>query len=272
MTAISISKDRIREAQEGDRQALEDVLSGVQDQIHHLARRILVDPDDASEATQEILILVLTKLSTFRGDSAFSTWVFRVAVRYLVGAKKIRDRDLGLTFDAFAADLETGLVADPPEAPDEALLLNELRVSCTMAMLLCLSMDLRLAYVLGDIFELDHGEASEILDLTPAAYRKRLSRARSEVMAFTSDHCGLVGGKAKCSCPRRLPAGISSGRIRPGQTPNSAGAPEDYAGVRKRIGSVIDSLKTFELQRAVPWQRCPTEIRTQLTEILSPPI
>jgi len=272
MTAISISEDRIKAAQEGDRQALEDVLSGVQDQVHNLSRRILVDPDDAREATQEILILVLTRLSTFRGDSAFSTWVYRVAVRYLLSAKKIRDRDLGLTFDAFAADLETGLVAEPPKAPDEVLLLNELRISCTMAMLLCLSMDLRLAYVLGDIFELEQAEASEILDLTPAAYRKRLSRARGEVTAFTSRHCGVVSDQAKCRCPRRLPAALAAGRIRSGQTPNSAEANESYAEVRNRIGFVIDSLKTFELQRAVPQQRCPAEIRTQLTEILSPPL
>ncbi len=94
-----------------------------------------------------------------------------MAVRYLVSAKKVRDRDLGLTFDAFAADLEDGLVSEPPKAPDDVLLLNELRISCTMAMLLCLTMDLRLAYVLGDILELEHGEASSILEIAPAAYR-----------------------------------------------------------------------------------------------------
>ena len=272
MAAITVTADRVTAAQDGDRQALEDVLAGVQDQIHHLSRRILVDPEDAKEATQEILILVLTKLSTFRGDSTFSTWVYRVAVRYLLNAKKIRDRDIGLTFDQFAADLETGLVADPPQSPDDALLYNELRVSCTMAMLLCLSMDLRLAYVLGEIFEMEHGEASEVLDLSPAAYRKRLSRARNEVTQFTSRHCGLVCASAKCLCPRRLPAAVKSGRVVPGATPNSAPSRESFDQVRQRISAVIDSLKTFELQRAVPELRCPVEIRSQLTEILSPPL
>ncbi|WP_157739052.1 RNA polymerase sigma factor [Labrenzia sp. VG12] len=71
MTAITVSSEQVAAAQEGDREALENVLSGVQDQIHQLARRILVNPDDASEATQEILILVLTKLSTFRGTAPF---------------------------------------------------------------------------------------------------------------------------------------------------------------------------------------------------------
>jgi len=272
MTAIRVKTDLVKAAQDGDRKALEEVLESVQDQIHALSRRILVDPEDAREATQEILILVLTRLSTFRGESSFSTWVYRVAVRYLVTSKKIRDRDLGLTFDMFAADLEDGLVAEPPQAPDDVLLLNELRVSCTMAMLLCLSMDLRLAYVLGDILELDHGEASGILEIAPAAFRKRLSRAREDVIAFTSRHCGVVSGAAKCSCPRRLPASLAKGCIKPGSYPNASGATESYAEVMRRIGTVIDSLKAFELQHAVPPQRCPEDIRTKLTEILSPGI
>jgi RNA polymerase sigma factor (sigma-70 family) len=272
MVVIDVTADDVQSAQAGDKPALEAVLAGTQNEIHALARRILVNPEDAKEATQEILILVLTKLSTFRGDSAFSTWVYRVAVRYLLTTKKIRDRDMGLTFDMFAADLETGLVADPPKAPDDALMLNELRVSCTMAMLLCLKMDLRLAYVLGDIFELDHGEASEILELAPAAYRKRLSRARADVEAFTSRRCGVVSSSAKCACPRRLPASVKMGRIQAGQYPNSAEAADSYPEIREQVGSVIESLKTFKLQRSVPHHQCPGDIRAALTEILSPPM
>ncbi|MEP1932195.1 MAG: RNA polymerase sigma factor [Roseibium sp.] len=271
MTVMTIPQDAVLAAQKGDRQALENVLEGIRHQMFTLAKRVLVNPDDAEEATQEILILILTKLSTFRGESAFSTWAYRIAVRYLVSTKKMLARDPGLTFEMYAADLENGLVAAPPKAPDEALLLNELRVSCTMAMLLCLKIDLRLAYVLGDVFELDHREASSILDLEPAAYRKQLSRARSDVHVFTSRHCGLVSDTAKCSCPRRLPAALKTGRVQPGSYPNSTESKDDFETVRTQIGSVIDDLKTFKLQQAVPTQNCPDTIRIQLTEILSPP-
>ncbi len=269
MTA-DVSAAKVAAAQNGDRKALEEVLSSVEDLIHSLARRILVNPEDAREATQEILIQILTKLSTFRNESAFSTWAYQVAVRYLIAAKKHRDRDLGLTFEMFAADLETGLISDPPEAPDQALLLNELRISCTMAMLLCLSLDLRLAYVLGDVFELDHLEASKILELTPATFRKRLSRARASVEAFTSRHCGLVASEAKCRCPRRLPAAIKGGRIQAGTYPNSAESRMGYAQTRRQIDAVVDDLKTFKLQRSVPSHACPDDIRMRLRRILSP--
>ncbi len=76
------------DAQQGDQEALEEIVRQIQDRVHHLAMRMLVNPEDALEATQEILILVITKLSTFRGDSAFQTWVYRVAANYLLSEKK----------------------------------------------------------------------------------------------------------------------------------------------------------------------------------------
>ena len=91
-------------AQAGDRDALTGVVREIQDRVHHLAMRMLVNPDDALEATQEILILVITKLSTFRGDSAFHTWVYRVATNYLLSAKNILERDPGFRSAAGAQE------------------------------------------------------------------------------------------------------------------------------------------------------------------------
>ena len=168
-------------AQQGDRDALEEIVRRIQDRVHRLAMCMLVNPEDALEATQEILILVITKLSSFRGDSAFHTWVYRVAANYLLSAKKILDRDRGLTFENFRADLESGLVAVPAPLAEDVIMLNELRIACTMAMLLCLDLKHRIAYVLGDILELDHGEAANVLGISKSNYRKRLSRGRAEL-------------------------------------------------------------------------------------------
>ena len=69
----------VQRAQRGDKAALADVVMAVQDSIYYLALRTLADQEQAKDATQEILIRVITKLSTFRFHSAFRTWVFRVA-------------------------------------------------------------------------------------------------------------------------------------------------------------------------------------------------
>ncbi|WP_417688347.1 RNA polymerase sigma factor [Roseibium sp.] len=269
MTAVS--KDLIAAAQAGDQRALEAVLIGIQDRMYQLSMRFLANPDDALEATQEILILILTKLSTFRGESAFTTWAYRVASNHLLSAKKLRERDPALTFEAFRIDLESGLVAEPPQSPDDVVMLNELRVSCTMAMLLCLDFNHRIAYVLGDILEFDHAEAAEILELTPANFRKRLSRARQEVIAFTSASCGVVSDKAKCSCHRRLPAAMKCGRVKL-DTPfhGSAGA-EQYDRVVARIEGLVGDLKTLKLQQSVPRHRFPDGLLSKITSIVTLP-
>jgi len=256
-------------AQQGDKNALESLVRRIQDRVHHLAMRMLVNPDDALEATQEILILVITKLSTFRGDSAFQTWVYRVAANYLLTAKKIRDRDRGLNFELFRADLENGLVAAP--TAEDTVMLNELRIACTMAMLLCLDLKHRIAYVLGDILELEHGDAADILGISKANYRQRLSRARGEVVDFTTQNCGLANTAAKCTCPRRLPAAMAAGRVvSKNRTYALADAPS-YGDVLAQVQKIAAALRTLKLQTATPLFKSPADLGARIARIVEVP-
>ena len=278
--------DLVSAAQQGDRAALEGVVRSVQDRVHHLAMRMLVDPDDALEASQEILILVVTKLSTFRGDSAFHTWVYRVAANYLVTAKRVRERDHGLNFEMFRSDLEGGLVPVPEDSGEDVVMLNELRISCTMAMLLCLDLKHRIAYVLGDMhrgavrrclwqgsapLELEHGDAAGILGISKPNYRQRLSRARGEVVAFTSKSCGLANETAICSCPRQLPAALASGRVRRGQTAFALPDAPDYRIVAAEVRQTEAALRTLKLQNATPQFRSPADLAARIAEIVTAP-
>lgn len=258
----------VKAAQQGQKQALEALVVGVQDQIYHLALRMLVNPEDAREACQEILILVVTKLSTFQGKSRFQTWVYRVAVHYLLTAQKIQKRELGLTFEQFAADLEEGLLVDPAPPADDVVLLNELRVSCTMAMLLCLDLKHRVAYVLGDILELDHTEASEILALTKSAYRKRLSRARSEIIEFTSAYCGLANQEAACSCPRKLAFAQAKGRVSKQNIVHAVPGAPAYEEVLAQVQKLEAELKVLKLQTSTVSYRCPTDLGAHIADIV----
>lgn len=258
----------VEAAQQGDRDALEDIIHHQQNRVYHLAMRMLVNPADAQEATQEILILVITKLSTFRGDSALDTWIYRVAVNYLMTARKIASRDPGLNFELFAADLENGLVSQPPPSPEDTVMLNELRISCTMAMLLCLDMKHRIAYVLGDILEFDQSEAAQIIGTSKTNYRKRLSRAREQVVGFTSSHCGLASKQAACSCPKRLPAALAQGRVTIGQPVFAAKHGPSFKEVLSRVKAVEGDLKVLKLQTATPQFVAPDDFGARLGKIL----
>jgi RNA polymerase sigma factor (sigma-70 family) len=204
-------------AQRGDGRAVEAVLAAVRDDVHRLALRMTGRPDDALDATQEILVKVLTRLSTFHGEAAFTTWVHRVAVNHLLDRKRSAVERLELTFGTFADDLHDGLAPVAANAgPELDLLAREVKRGCTLALLTCLDREARVAYVLGEVFGVSSTDGAWICGTTESAYRKRLSRARAAVRGFVSEHCGLVAPTvARCHCRKRVPVAVRLDRIDP---------------------------------------------------------
>lgn len=256
-------------AQNGDPEALETVVRHMQDRLHALAVRMMYDREHAMDATQEILIRIVTKLSTFKGESSFETWAFRVATNYLLTAKKVIAKDPSLTFNMFADDLAEGLVDETAQVAEDVVMLNEMRINCTIALLLCLDRSHRMAYILGDIFELDQSEASAILDVSKDTYRKRLSRARSEIVTFTMQSCGLANEAAACSCPRALPRALKQGRVSRDPDLLRRDAP-DYQTVRAEAAATVDALTVTKLQRATGALKSPVDVAAHLQNILGP--
>ena len=208
----------VARAKAGDRNALESVVRAVQRDVYGVALRFLWHPQDAEDATHEILIRVVTGLGGFRGDSGFRTWVYRVACNTLLTMRKKRMEQRYITFEEFGDDLARGLSDDPLSVEydlDEALLLEEVKIGCTLAMLMCLDRNHRLAYILGEIVELDHHEAAEVLEIAPAAFRKRLSRARASITSFMTSRCGLANPANACRCRRRVATAVELGRVDP---------------------------------------------------------
>ena len=260
----------IQRAKDGDGAALGDLIKSVQDRVFRLSLRMLADPDGAQDATQDILIRVITKLSTFNGESSFETWVHKVAINYLLTARKIIARDPGLSFETFGADLIDGLVDESMASPEDNVMVNELRLRCTMAMLLCLDRKHRAAYVLGEILEMESAEAADVLGVEAATFRKQLSRARTSIQEFTAHFCGLASVSAPCSCPRRLPAALHCGRL--GTRPSAAlvDAP-GYSTVKALAGRLNAQLATAKLQRATGPLRAPEDFAATVLRLIDPP-
>jgi len=204
MTTPTTLEDIARQAIGGDREALEGLVRALQGDVYGLALRMLWNREDAEDATQEILIRIVTRLSQFDFRSRLKTWAYRVAVNYILDTKKSAIERLHLSFERFAEDLEGGLQPAAPDDTERSMLVEEVKVACTMAMLQCLDRPHRLAYVLGEILELSGPEAAEALAISPALFRKRLQHARKAILEFTRTHCGLVSDNAACRCHRRV--------------------------------------------------------------------
>lgn len=260
----------VKEAVKGNKISLGKVIAVIQDNIYYLSLRMLANPDDAQDATQDILIKVITNLSAFRFESQFNTWIYRIASNHLISANKFSNRDLGLTFELYKADLEHDL-QEPAELesnPDYQVLLNELRISCTMAMLLCLNPHHRMAYILGDILELEHQEASNALSISKVNFRKQLSRARTKIIQFTNKNCGLVNSCSKCSCERKLSGSIKQQRVNPGEI--KFGTKNDYSfnEIKGILQETQNNLKTVVLQKSVTPSKCPKELSITIESLV----
>jgi RNA polymerase sigma factor (sigma-70 family) len=197
----------------GDARSLEVLLIALKDPLFRLALRTLGNFADAEDATQEILVKIMTALASFERRSSLRTWAFRIAINHLRDVAAQRQRTAAKSLDEVAAALEHGLaittdLAGAGTSADPALELEarEVGLHCLQGILMCLDVDQRLALVLSDVFLLDARSAARILDIDGATYRQRLSRARRRHAAFLHGNCGLVNPAARCTCRRQARA------------------------------------------------------------------
>ena len=212
--------DRLaRDAAGGDKRALGKLCRELQHPIYRLALRMLSSPEDAEDATQEVLVRIVTNLGTFEGRSRFMTWVYTVATRQLLRTRKRLVESSVRGADAFAAALDAGLGPIPDDVEGHAEyeeLCAEVRISCTYGMLLCLSREVRLAYILGDLMGMTDRDGAEVCEVTPAAFRKRLSRARKTMRRIIANRCGLVSEENPCRCGGQIAGGERLGVLERG--------------------------------------------------------
>lgn len=249
----------VERAREGDRVALEEIVRAVQDDVYRLALRMTGHPEDARDASQEILVKVVTRLDAFRGESSLKTWVYRIAVRHVLDRKKSRVEALALDFERFGDDLLDGLASEGHRDP---LMEEEVKLGCTLAMLTCLDRDHRIAFILADIFDVPHHDAAQFCAIGEETYRQRLSRARRLLEAFTTSFCGLVNEDAPCRCDKRIARAEELGRI-------ERGRPSLARGVAIEAKEELESLHTTaRLLRSHPHYAAPVEILDGLRDSL----
>jgi len=231
----------------GERESLEQVLRVMQRPFYNLARRMLHDRSLAEDATQEALLRVVTHLSEFRGEASFATWATRVAVSAVLDFRSGMAREARRTFELFASSLDRGLDPTAVERPEDALLLKQAKKQCNQALLQCLDGDHRIAFVLGDILEFEDAQAAEILEIKPAAFRKRLSRARAALTAFLAKKCSVHTAGADCACHRQVGNSIRTGFVDPAELEVQIG---DLVQLRGKLARLDADERTRGLYQA----------------------
>lgn len=215
MKIIDPPPETLQAALAGDIAALDALLRAIQGGVFNLALRMLGNRDDAQDATQEILLKVVTHLASFRGESRLSTWVYAVARHHLLNAATRSREAPEVSLESIAERLGQGLAfadrlrheaGERSLTPEDKVAARQTALACTQGMLMALDREHRLAYLLDLLFGLDSNEAAVVCGISAAAHRQRLSRARARLDALFTDQCGLANPAAACRCERQLPA------------------------------------------------------------------
>ncbi|HEG43852.1 MAG TPA: sigma-70 family RNA polymerase sigma factor [Phycisphaerales bacterium] len=178
----------VRQCQQGDSAAMGRLIVKYQDRVYNVIFKICSNSDDAAELTQDTFVKCIEKIDTFRGQSAFYTWLFRVAVNLSLNycKRKVRlgmrslDAAVGPGQDGVRGQLGAFLADDSAVDPLVAARDKEIgRIA--MEALLRLDDPQRAVVVLRDIEGMSYAEISEALEIELGTVKSRLSRARENL-------------------------------------------------------------------------------------------
>lgn len=170
----------IERVKNGDQQAFEDLVSRYENKVYRLAIKLTRNETLAEEVMQEVFLKIYEKIGTFRGESALSSWIYRIAANACFAKLNLEKRHQHADLDETMPQAEIALQErqdSTPESPDRPLLTNE-ALSVISRAIERLPEDFRVVLTLRDVEGMSNEEVARILELSVPAVKSRLHRAR----------------------------------------------------------------------------------------------
>jgi RNA polymerase sigma factor (sigma-70 family) len=209
--------DLIARSLKGDTGALEEIILRHQSWIYNIALTMTGDVHGAEDITQEVLIKVITKLSTYDSHkAAFRTWLYRIVVNHIVNLKyNQKEKFFSEIVLSYNHGEHIDLHPDTRKSfrPGHALIAEETKTSCVLCILLCLSRMERIIFILGVLFDVTDRIGSEICGISRGNFRKILSRSRKKIFNFFDSNCSLLHENNPCTCAKQTDFLIRAGMI-----------------------------------------------------------
>ncbi len=183
-------KALVRRACEGDLEAYNQLMQCYQKRVYATIYHMTANHEDANDLAQESFIKAFQALKSFKGDSSFYTWLYRIAVNKTINFLKRRKNRIHLSLNDLDLNAEhdpdlVALISD--KTPRREADLRELQEKLNAA-LLKLSESHRLVVVLHDVQGLSHDEIAKVMDCSIGTVRSRLFYARQQLQGWLSDY------------------------------------------------------------------------------------
>jgi RNA polymerase sigma factor (sigma-70 family) len=250
----------IQQARDGSKTALERLVKLHERFIYNIALRVVHNPEDAADLTQEVLIKMVTKLGQFKGNSSFRTWLYRITINHFIKTRKRGSETDALSFEELGEYLDTAYLSEDMTREEQQVhshLIDITRNKCISAMLLCLDRQQRVIFILGAIFNLKSTIAAPALGITPENFRKQLSRARADLFQFMDNKCGLINPDNPCRCHKKLMGFIKEGKVEPTKKTFIKATVETIQSISPHINDELDKVlesKHLDLFRTLPYE------------------
>lgn len=205
----------VSEILDGNKKSLNGLILRHQPFIYNIAWKMLGDPMKAEDLTQEALLKIISNLGSFKGESSFRTWAYRIVRNHFLNDQKKPGKIFASNFEDLGQRLDAApnidLTVEEQKIKQEEI--REVRLQCLSGMLLCLTKKQRLIYIIGDIFGADHHVGSEIMEISKDNYRMKLSKARKDLYNFMQNKCGLVNKANPCRCHKKVTFATENGMV-----------------------------------------------------------
>ena len=181
----------------GDDSAFETLVTRYQARVFRLAARLTGNEADAFDALQDAFLQVYRHLTSFRGDSRFGTWLYRIATNAALATRRTRARQPTISLDDFLPRFDSagGHDATPNELQiacrADELLDRELLAERAREAVAQLPALYRAPFVLRDLEEMPTADVARVLDIEPAAVRQRVHRARLMLRGYLTELVGV---------------------------------------------------------------------------------
>jgi RNA polymerase sigma-70 factor (ECF subfamily) len=176
----------VTRAQHDDERAFGELVHRYESKVYSLALKMLRNPEDAEDVLQDTFLRAYRGIKSFQGHSTFSTWIYRITANSAL--MRLRKRQLPTVSIDDADEREAPInIADWAPGPVEQMLSQETQTAMAEA-IESLPVEFRQVFVLRDLEELSNAEVAEILDLSVAAVKSRLHRARLKIRNRLATH------------------------------------------------------------------------------------
>lgn len=183
MGCVDVDPELVRAVQRGERGAMDALIRATYTAVYHLCRRLLGDPTDAADATQEVYVRVIRSVMGFRGEAAFGTWLHRVTVNVCATALRrrgdVRARGQVAGARAFAAPGSPDVLPSPDDTAGRVADLDQARRVAEA--ITDLPADARDVVVLRDVQGLSTRETAAMLGVSEGTVKVRLHRAHAKL-------------------------------------------------------------------------------------------